>query len=70
MFLIFAMNGKAKQIISIALSNRFPVEAVEELYQGIYSACNFYQLDLVGGDTTSSKSGLCISICAVGGRKG
>ena len=64
---ICAMNGKAKQItVSIALSNRFPVEAVEELYKSINSACNNYQIDLVGGDTTSSKSGLCISICAVG----
>lgn len=64
---VCAMNGVAKQItVSIALSNRFPVEAVEELYQGIYSACNYYNVDLVGGDTTSSNSGLCISISAVG----
>jgi len=64
---IYAMNGVAKQItVSIALSNRFPLEAVEELYQGINLACKNYNVDLIGGDTTSSTSGLCISITAIG----
>ena len=64
---ICAMNGEAKQItISIAVSNRFPVEAVEELYKGILLACSKYQVDLVGGDTTSSQSGLVISVSVLG----
>lgn len=64
---IYAMNGVAKQItVSIALSNRFPLEAVEELYEGIHLACKNYKVDLIGGDTTSSTSGLCISITAIG----
>lgn len=64
---VYAMNGKAEQItVSIAISNRFPVDAVEELYAGIKTACDTYQVDLVGGDTTSSASGLIISITAVG----
>ena len=64
---ICAMNGEAKQItISIAVSNRFTVEAVEELYKGIHLACTKYQVDLVGGDTTSSQSGLVISVSVLG----
>ena len=64
---ICAMNGDAKQItVSIAVSNRFPVEAVEELYKGIHLACTKYQVDLVGGDTTSSQSGLVISVSVLG----
>lgn len=64
---IYAMNGIPKQItVSIALSNRFSVESVEELYQGILLACKNYEVDLVGGDTTSSLSGLVISITAIG----
>jgi thiamine-monophosphate kinase len=64
---VFAMNGKATQItVSIAVSNRFPLEAIEELYAGIYLACNTYKIDLVGGDTTSSTKGLLISITAIG----
>jgi thiamine-monophosphate kinase len=64
---IYAMNGKAEQItVSIAVSNRFPLEAIEELYAGIKTACDFYKVDLVGGDTTSSLSGLMISITAIG----
>ncbi len=64
---ICAMNGKAEQItVSIAVSNRFPVEALEELYEGIQLACKHYNVDLVGGDTTSSLSGLCINITAIG----
>ena len=64
---ICAMNGEAKQIvIGLALSNRFPVEALEELYAGINLACKQYGVDVVGGDTTSSTSGLMISITAIG----
>jgi thiamine-monophosphate kinase len=64
---ICAMNGTAEQItVSIAVSSRFPLEALEELYEGIHSACEVYNVDLVGGDTTSSLSGLTISITAVG----
>jgi thiamine-monophosphate kinase len=67
---IAAMNGKPEQItVSIAVSNRFSVEALEELYQGIYLACKHYGVDLVGGDTTTSKSGLFISITVLGRAK-
>lgn len=62
-----AMNAKPRQItVSIALSNRFSLEAVDELYQGIYLACEKYDIDVIGGDTTSSTSGLIISITAIG----
>ncbi|WP_431107899.1 thiamine-phosphate kinase [Winogradskyella poriferorum] len=64
---IYAMNAKATQItVSIAVSNRFPLEALEELYAGITTAAEFYNIDVVGGDTTSSTSGLIISITAIG----
>jgi thiamine-monophosphate kinase len=64
---ICAMNAVAKQItVSIAISNRFSVEALEELYAGIKSACDAYNVDLIGGDTTSSPKGLLISITAIG----
>src|SRR6478736_7998800 len=64
---IAAMNGKAEQItVSIALSNRFSLEAIDALYAGIKSACDSYGVDLVGGDTTASMSGLIISISVVG----
>ena len=64
---ICAMNGYANQItVSLAVSNRFTVEALEELYEGIALACKNYKIDLVGGDTTSSTSGLVISVTAVG----
>ncbi len=64
---IYAMNGKPEQItVSLGLSNRFPVEAVEELYEGVKAACDFYNVDLVGGDTTSSNKGLVISVTAIG----
>jgi len=64
---VYAMNGTASQItVSIAVSNRFPLEAIEELYEGIYTACQTYNIDLVGGDTTSSVTGLLISITAIG----
>jgi thiamine-monophosphate kinase len=67
---ICAMNGTAEQItISIAVSNRFPVEALEELYDGIRTACSIYNVDLIGGDTTSSLSGLSISITVIGSAK-
>ena len=64
---VYAMNAKATQItVSIAVSNRFPLEALEELYAGIATACKVFGVDLVGGDTTSSKTGLMISITALG----
>jgi thiamine-monophosphate kinase len=64
---IYAMNATPTQIvISIAISSRFSVESVDELYEGIYAACEKYGVDLVGGDTTSSQKGLIISITAIG----
>ena len=67
---IYAMNGTPSQItVSMALSNRFPVEAVDELYEGIMLACERYGVDLVGGDTTSSRVGLVLSITAIGSAK-
>ncbi|WP_370001043.1 thiamine-phosphate kinase [Winogradskyella sp.] len=64
---IYAMNAMATQItVSIAVSNRFPLEALEELYAGITTAAKLYDIDVVGGDTTSSTSGLIISITAIG----
>ena len=67
---VYAMNGMAKQItVSIAVSNRFPLEAIEELYAGIHLACKMYNIDLIGGDTTSSTKGLLISVTAIGEAK-
>lgn len=64
---IYAMNAQPKQVtVSIGVSSRFPVEALEELYEGIALACKKYKVDLVGGDTTSSRSGLVISVTALG----
>ena len=64
---IYAMNGTAHQItVSIGLSSKFPLEAVEELYQGISVACEKYGIDLVGGDTSSSKQGLVLSVTSIG----
>lgn len=64
---IAAMNAIPTQItVSVAVSNRFPVEALEELYAGIQTACNYYKVDLVGGDTTSSSAGLIISVTVIG----
>lgn len=64
---IYAMNAKATQItVSIAVSNRFPLEALEELYAGIQLASKIYNVDVVGGDTTSSTKGLLISVTAIG----
>lgn len=64
---IYAMNGTPTQVtVSLAVSNKISVEALEELYGGMLLACNIYGVDLVGGDTTSSLSGLIISITAIG----
>lgn len=64
---IYAMNGHPRQItVSLAISRRFTVEHMEELYSGIRLACDIYGVDLVGGDTTSSRSGLIISVTAIG----
>ncbi|WP_298116496.1 thiamine-phosphate kinase [Flavobacterium sp.] len=64
---ICAMNAKPTQItVSVAVSNRFPLEALEELFDGITLASKFYNIDVIGGDTTSSQKGLIISITALG----
>ncbi len=62
-----AMNGKPKQIVvGLGISAKYTVEALEELYEGIKMACKLYQVDFVGGDTTSSKAGLFISVTVIG----
>ena len=67
---IYAMNAYPKQItVSLALSNRISVEAVEELYEGIKAACEYYKVDLIGGDTTASPSGMFINLTAIGVNK-
>lgn len=67
---VYAMNAHPTQItVSVAVSNRFPLEALEELYSGIALACKNYKVDLVGGDTSSSTTGLIISITAMGQAK-
>lgn len=64
---ICAMNGEPTHVtVSIGVSNRFSVEALEELYSGIEKACENYRVDLIGGDTTSSRSGLFLSVTALG----
>jgi len=64
---IYAMNGTASQVtVSLGISSKFPLEAVEELYEGIYLACEKYNVDLIGGDTSSSKQGLVISVTSIG----
>lgn len=64
---VYAMNAMASQItVSIAVSNRFTLEAMEALYQGIQTAAKTYEVDVVGGDTTSSISGLTLSVSAIG----
>jgi thiamine-monophosphate kinase len=64
---VYAMNATPKQLlVSIALSNKFSVEALDEFYQGLRAACDVYQVDLVGGDTSSSLTGLAISISVIG----
>ncbi len=67
---VYAMNATPRQVtVALALSNRFPVEAVDELYEGMLLACAKYGVDLVGGDTCSSRSGLVIGITAIGAAK-
>jgi thiamine-monophosphate kinase len=64
---VAAMNGLPIQItVSIGLSSRFPVEAVDEIYEGIRAACEAYNVDLVGGDTSASRSGLILSVSVLG----
>lgn len=64
---VYAMNGHPRQIlVSLALSAKFSVEAVEQLYEGIRMACERYKVDLIGGDTTTSLTGLTISVVALG----
>lgn len=64
---VFAMNGFPRQIIvSIALSKRFTIEDMDSFYQGMQAACDKWQVDIVGGDTTSSRTGLAISITCIG----
>ncbi|MBK8347563.1 MAG: thiamine-phosphate kinase [Saprospiraceae bacterium] len=64
---IFAMNAVPTQItVSIAISNKYSLEAIRELYDGIYTACKMYHVDLIGGDTTSSPKGMIISVTAIG----
>jgi thiamine-monophosphate kinase len=64
---IYAMNAQPTQILlSLGISNKFSVEALDEFYEGVYAACKKYNVDLVGGDTTSSQKGFIISVTAVG----
>ena len=69
---VIAMNAIPRQItVSLSISNRFSLEAVEEIYEGIHLACELYNVDLIGGDTTSSISGLTLSVTAIGeGKEG
>lgn len=64
---VYAMNATPTQItVSIGISNRFSVEALDEFYEGVYAACEKYNVDLVGGDTSSSAKGFVISVTAIG----
>lgn len=64
---VFAMNATPRQItVSLAISTKFSLEAIEELYSGVHLACEKYGVDLIGGDTTSSLTGLTISVTAIG----
>ena len=64
---VYAMNATPTQVtVSIGISNRFSVEALEEFYEGVYAACEKYNVDLVGGDTTTSNKGFIISVTAIG----
>jgi len=64
---VYAMNGTPHHVtVSVALSSKFTLEAIEEVYAGIYAACSQYNIELIGGDTTSSQKGLMISVTAVG----
>src|SRR5215467_2245745 len=63
---IYAMNATPTQIvISIGISNRFSIEAMDEFYNGVYAACERYGVDLIGGDTSSSQKGFIISVTAI-----
>ncbi|MCK4922666.1 MAG: thiamine-phosphate kinase [Bacteroidales bacterium] len=67
---VYAMNAIPKQItVSISVSSKFSIEAIEELYEGIHLACETYDVDLIGGDTVSSLTGLTISVTAIGEAK-
>lgn len=64
---VYAMNATPTQItLSLGISNRFSVEALDEFYEGVYAACKKYGVDLIGGDTTSSQKGFVISVTAIG----
>ncbi len=64
---VYAMNATPTQItLSIGISNRFSLEALDEFYEGVYAACEKYGVDLIGGDTSSSQKGFIISITAIG----
>ncbi len=64
---IYAMNAVPTHItMSIAFSNRFSVEALDEFYEGVYAACERYNVDLIGGDTSASQKGFIISVTAIG----
>ena len=64
---VYAMNAMPTQLVlGLGFSNRFSVEALDEFYEGVYAACAFYGVDLVGGDTTSSQKGFIISCTAIG----
>src|SRR4026207_484218 len=64
---LYAMNATPTQItMSLGISNRFSVEALDEFYEGVYAACEKYEVDLVGGDTASSQKGFIISVTAIG----
>ncbi|MGF7232722.1 thiamine-phosphate kinase [Arachidicoccus sp.] len=64
---VYAMNAQPTQItVSIGISNRFSVEALSEFYEGVYAACEKYQVDLIGGDTSASQKGFIISVTALG----
>ncbi len=64
---VYAMNATPTQItLSIAFSNRFSLESMDEFYEGVYAACEKYGVDLIGGDTTSSQKGMIISVTAIG----
>jgi len=64
---IYAMNAHPTQItVSIGITNRFSVEALDEFYEGVFAACDKYSVDLAGGDTTTSQKGFVISVTAIG----
>jgi thiamine-monophosphate kinase len=64
---IYAMNAQPTQIVlNIAISNRFSLEALDEFYEGVYAACEQYDVDLIGGDTSTSQKGFVVSVTAIG----